>query len=196
MGRHTRKPERGEVADEDGIRPGRDRWLGKVPLLPTVTGLLAIGAIVSAVSTKQISLNFAGGSPPSEPPVSGIVPTDAGHGGGNALTRGRASRGTARSPVAVTFRRTLVGTTGFHGEATLVNRGTATVTGWTLAFRYANTRVTRVSGAVLAHSGLTTIVRNLPGRSSIAPGQVVHVTFIAHGTARTPYLCQFNGKTC
>lgn len=193
MGRHTRKPEHGEVADEDDVRPGRDRWLGKVPLLPAVTGVLAIGAIVSAVSTKQISLNFAGGTPPSVPPMSGSVPS---HGGGNALTRGRASRGMTRSPVTVTFRRTLVGAAGFHGEVTLVNRGDTTVTGWRLAFRYAGTRVTSVSGAVLAHAGITTVVHNLPGRASIAPGQVVRVTFIARGTARTPYLCLFNGRTC
>lgn len=193
MGRHTRKPEPGEAADEDEVRAGRNRWLGKVPLLPAVTGVLAIGAIVSAVSTKQISLNFAGGTPPSAPQMSGSVPS---HGGGNALTRGRASRGTTRSPVTATFRRTLVGTTGFHGEVTLVNHGTTTVTGWKLAFRYAGTRVTSVSGAVLAHAGVTTVVRNLPARPSIAPGQVVRVTFVAHGTARTPYLCLFNGKTC
>lgn len=194
MGRHTRKPELGEAADEDDVRPGRDRWLGKVPLLPAVTGVLAIGAIVSAVSTKQISLNFAGGMPPAAPPVSGTLPSQQ-H-GGNALTHGRASRGTERSLVTVTFRRTLVGTTGFHGEVTLVNRGPTTVTGWRLAFRYANTRVTSVSGAVLTHAGVTTVVRDLPARPSIAPGQVIRVMFVAHGTARTPYLCLFNGKTC
>src|SRR3954471_6676735 len=62
MGRHTKNVEDG-VPEDDG--PHRRRRVGKVPLLPAVTGVVAIGAVVSAISTQQISLNFAGGTPPS-----------------------------------------------------------------------------------------------------------------------------------
>src|SRR5689334_1029309 len=43
-------------------RPGhRMSWIGRTPLMPVLAGIAATGVIVAAFSTRQISLNFAGG---------------------------------------------------------------------------------------------------------------------------------------
>ncbi|WP_345443808.1 cellulose binding domain-containing protein [Actinoallomurus vinaceus] len=171
-----------------------------MPLLPTVAGVLAIGAIVSAVSTQQISLNFAGGTPSggASPIVTVSGPPDqpGGHTTGNESESGRVSRGAARSGVVVTVRTTAASARGFQGEATIVNHGTTTVKGWTLVLRYAQARISAVSGGRAVRTGTVLIVRNLATRPSIAPGRTVRVRFTATGTATTPSGCTFNGKTC
>lgn len=202
MGRHTRKLDRGSEADADKIRPGRNRWLGKMPLLPAIAGVLAIGAIVSAVSTKQISLNFAGGTPANapSPSVTGSARPHPNHGrrtarDGSSLSS-RSSRGAARAPVTVTFRRISLTATGFRGQATIVNRGAKTINGWRLAFRYPATKIIAASGVTLVRTGVTFIATNPPSRPSIPPGRSVRVTFTAQGTGRAPSACRFNGGPC
>ncbi|WP_433182785.1 cellulose binding domain-containing protein [Actinoallomurus sp. CA-150999] len=200
MGRHTRKPEDGARVDPGDDRPGRHWRLGKMPLLPTVAGVLALGAIVSAFSTQQISLNFAGGTPSggASPIVTVSGPPDQprGHTTGNDAQSGRASRGTGRSGVVVTVRTTAASARGFQGEATIVNHGTTTVNGWTLVLRYAQARISAVSGGRAVRTGTVLVVRNPATRTSIAPGRTVRVRFTATGTASTPSGCSFNGKAC
>jgi hypothetical protein len=201
MGRHTRKPEDGEWADPVDDSPVRNRRLGKMPLMSTVAGVLAIGAVVSAVSTQQISLNFAGGSPSggASPIVTVSGPPDdqSGHTTGNESSQsGRVSRGAARSGVVVTVRTTASSARGFQGEATIANPGTTAVTGWTLVLRYAHARVTAVSGGKAVRTGTVLIVRNLATRPSIAPSRTVRVRFTGTGTASAPSGCTFNGKSC
>ena len=201
MGRHTRKPEDGARVDPGDDRPGRNRRIGKMPLLPTVAGVLALGAIVSAFSTQQISLNFAGGTPSggASPIVTVSGPPDqpGGHTAGNESSQsGRASRGAARSDVVVTVRTTAASARGFQGEATIVNRGTTAVKSWTLVLRYAQARISAVSGGRAVHTGTVLIVRNPATRPSIAPGRTVRVRFTATGTATSPSGCTFNGKAC
>src|SRR3954471_13955661 len=103
MGRHTKNVEDG-VPEDDG--PHRRRRVGKVPLLPAVSGVVAIGAVVSAISTQQISLNFAGGAPPpglrAQPQSSDSAQPDArarDDASPAGRKAGRASRGTARAAV-------------------------------------------------------------------------------------------------
>jgi hypothetical protein len=201
MGRHTRKPEDSSWADPEDDRSGRNRRLGKVPLLPTVAGVLAIGAIVSAVSTQQISLNFAGGTPSggASPIVTVSGPPERPSGkrtGNDAAQSGRVSRGTGRSGVAVTVRTTSVSARGFQGEATIVNHGATAVKGWTLVLRYAQARITGVSGGRAVRTGSVLIVRNPTARPSIAAGRTVTVRFTATGTGTAPSGCTFNGKSC
>jgi hypothetical protein len=197
MGRHTRKPEDGARVDPGDDRPGRSWRIGKMPLLPTVVGVLALGAIVSAFSTQQISLNFAGGTPSGGASpivtVSGPPGQPRGHTTGND---GRVSRGTARSGVVVTVRTISASARGFQGEATIVNHGTTTVKSWTLVLRYAQARISAVSGGRAVRTGAVLVVRNPATRPSIAPGRTVRVRFTATGTATTPAGCSFNGKAC
>ncbi|MEV0408540.1 cellulose binding domain-containing protein [Actinoallomurus sp. NPDC050550] len=199
MGRHT-KPEDGARVDPGDDRPGRNWRIGKMPLLPTVAGVMALGAIVSAFSTQQISLNFAGGTPSggASPIVTVSGPPDQprGHTTGNDAQSGRVSRGADRSGVVVTVRTIAASARGFQGEATIVNHGTTTVKGWTLVLRYAQARISAVSGGRAVRTGTVLIVRNLATRTSIAPGRTVRVRFTVTGTATTPSACTFNGKAC
>jgi hypothetical protein len=201
MGRHTRKPEDGARAEQEDDRSGRHRRFGKVPLLPTVAGVLAIGAIVSAVSTQQISLNFAGGSPSGG--ASPIVtvsggPENSGHrtARNDASQSGRVSRGAARSSVAVTVRTTSASARGFQGEATIANHGAAPVKGWTLVLRYAHARITGVAGGSAVRTGTVLIVRNPATRPAIAPGGAATVRFTATGSGTAPSGCTLNGRSC
>ncbi|MCO6011289.1 cellulose binding domain-containing protein [Actinoallomurus purpureus] len=170
--------------------------------MPTVAGVLAIGAVVSAVSTQQISLNFAGGTPSGG--ASPIVTVSGGPESpsgkrtarNDASQSGRVSRGTGRSGPAVTVRTTSASAHGFQGEATIVNHGATAVNGWTLVLRYAQARITAASGGRAVRTGATLIVRNPVARPSIAPGRTVTVRFTATGTGTAPSGCTFNGKSC
>src|SRR5437879_1135266 len=71
----------------DPVRPWL-RWIGRAPLLPVVAGVLAIGAVGTAMNTSQISLNFAGTTPTQCAASTCDTPQDPGRG------TPRASRGT------------------------------------------------------------------------------------------------------
>jgi hypothetical protein len=198
MGRHTRQPE--EAGDED--RAGRSRRLGPVPLLPTVAGIMTLAAVVSAVGTKQISLNFAGGPPAERTPQTlrtESTPPRAGRPARNDFARrgaARASRGTDRSLVTVTFRKISTWSGGFEGQATITNRGVRTIRGWTLVARYQGTQIRGVWDVIVVSTGPTLVVRNPLDRPAIAPGQRFRVSFTAEGGGVLPSACTFNGEPC
>jgi Cellulose binding domain len=205
MGRHTKNVEDG-VPEDDG--PHRRRRVGKVPLLPAVTGVVAIGAVVSAISTQQISLNFAGGPPPPvrqvRPQASGSAHPDGRHGRHTArddssLTPregSRVSRGTDRAVVTVALRTVETWHEGFRGQATITNRTTGAVTGWTLILRYPRTQIVSASDVKVIRKGATLVADNPAAHPSIPPGASVQVSFTAHGPSSRPTACSFNGKAC
>ncbi|HZE33113.1 MAG TPA: cellulose binding domain-containing protein [Actinoallomurus sp.] len=205
MGRHTKNVEDG-VPEDDG--PHRRRRVGKVPLLPAVTGVVAIGAVVSAISTQQISLNFAGGPPPPErqvqPQASDSVRPDGRHGRHTArddssLTPregGRASRGADRAAVTVALRTVETWHAGFRGQATITNRTARPVKGWTLILRYPQTQILSAWDVKIIRKGATLVADNPAAHPSIPPGASVQVSFTAHGSSSRPAACSFNGKAC
>src|SRR4051812_47698848 len=79
----------------------RLRWISRVPLLPALAGVGALGIVLAAYGTQQISLNFSDGV--GGPPAEAGVPTqrqDAATAQGS-----RASRGIGRAgAVTVAFR--------------------------------------------------------------------------------------------
>src|SRR5262245_51216353 len=121
MGRHTRKVEEG-FPEKDG--PRGYRRVGKMPLLPAVTGAVAISAVVSAISTQQISLNFAGGPPPGRPP--GVTEPTSPDGRDSARDdsslspreRSGVSRGSGRKAFTVAFRTLSTWKAGYQGQVT------------------------------------------------------------------------------
>ena len=205
MGRHTKNVEDG-VQEDDG--PHRRRRVGKVPLLPTVTGVVAIGAVVSAISTQQISLNFAGGPPPPEqqvqPQASDSSRPDGRHSRHTArddssLTPregSRVSRGADRAAVTVALRTVATWHAGFRGQATITNRTTRPVRGWTLILRYPQTRILSAWDVKIIRTGVTLVADNPAEHPSIPPGASVKVSFTAHGAGSQPVACSFNGKPC
>jgi hypothetical protein len=206
MGRHTKDVEDG-VPEGDG--PHRRRGVGKVPLLPAVSGVVAIGAVVSAISTQQISLNFAGGPPApdtqAQPQVSDSPAADARHSrrtvrDGSSLTpRGgvRASRGADRTAVTVAFRTVSTWDAGFRGQVTITNRTARPVTGWTLILSYPKTKIRSAWDVQVIRKGATLVADNPAEHPSIPPGGSVKVNFNADGSgAPQPVACSFNGRPC
>jgi Cellulose binding domain len=204
MGRHTKDVRDGVPEDES---PRRNRRVGKVPLLPAVSGVVAIGAVVSAVSTQQISLNFAGGPPPNrraQPQASDSPPPDTRHGRRTArddssLTPrdgGRASRGTDRKAFAVALRTVSTSRARFRGQATITNLSAQPVRGWTLILRYPGTKIVSAWDVKVIRKGATLVADNPAAHPSIAPGRSVTVSFTADGSVASPVTCSFNGRPC
>jgi hypothetical protein len=205
MGRHTKDVEDG-VPENDG--PHRRRRVGKVPLLPTVTGVVALGAVVSSISTQQISLNFAGGPPPTaqqaRPQVSDSSRPHGRHSRHTArddssLTPregSRVSRGSGRTSVTLTFRTVSTWQAGFQGQVTITNRTSVPVKGWTLILRYPQTKIVSAWDVKVIRKGATLVVDNPAARPSIPPGASVKVSFTATGAGAKPAACSFNGMPC
>jgi len=180
-----------------------------VPLLPAVSGVVAIGAVVSAVSTQQISLNFAGGPPPPggqvRPQVSGS-PSPQGRSRHTARDDGalsprdggrpRASRGNERTAVTVAFRTVSTWEAGFNGQVTITNHTDRTVRGWTLILRYPQTRILSAWDVKVIRKGATLVVDNPAEHPYIQPGRSVRVSFTANGRSARPAVCSFNGRPC
>jgi hypothetical protein len=204
MGRHTKDVEDG-VPEDDG--PQGSRRVGKVPLLPAISGIVAIGAIVSAVSTQQISLNFAGGPPPdqrAQPQASDSARPDAKRGRRAARDDsslaprggGRASRGASREAVTVAFRTVSTWNAGFEGQVTITNRAAEPVQGWTLILGYPQTKILSAWDVKVIRKGATLVADNPAAHPNIAPGKSVKVSFTADGTSARPVTCSFNGRPC
>ncbi|WP_242901371.1 cellulose binding domain-containing protein [Actinomadura terrae] len=159
-----------------------------VPLLPIVALVVAVGVVAYALSTQQISLNFAGGAPkesahgPRDSPVSQRGPGQ------------RASRGAGRPDgVVVAFRVQSRTARAFKATATITNKGEAAVPHWALAFKISNVSVRALSGATVVRTGVYPFVR---GHGAIAPGQSVRIVFTATGTPRKPAYCVLNRLAC
>jgi hypothetical protein len=206
MGRHTKIVE--DDAPEDDGPHGRRR-VGKVPLLPAVTGVVAIGAVVSAISTQQISLNFAGGPPSpgtqqAQPQVSDSAGPQGRHSRRTArddssLTPrdgGRASRGSERKAVTVAYRTVSTWHAGFQGQVTITNHTSRPVKGWTLILRYPQTKILTAWDAKVIRTGATLVADNPSAHPYIQPGKSVKVSFTATGAGARPVGCSFNGEPC
>jgi hypothetical protein len=201
MGRHARLAEREalfeafEESDEHMRPPGRRRfrWISRVPLLPVLAGVGALGIVLAAYGTQQISLNFSDGD--NGPHADQAVPPPQRQ---NAAAQGnRASRGIGRAGgVTVAFRATSQWTDGFEGSATIVNVSGRPITGWTFAFRVPNARVLSIWEVQVVRLGNPVIVRNPAQSPTIAPGEFVRIGFTARGAAGTPSACTFNGVRC
>ncbi|NKZ04824.1 cellulose binding domain-containing protein [Actinomadura latina] len=159
-----------------------------LPLLPIVALVIAVGIVSYALSTQQISLNFAGGAPrdtvtnPRDSQVSQRGPGE------------RAGRGTGRADgLIIAFRVASETPGGFKATATIANKGAQPVTAWALAFKIPNASVTAISGATVVRTGSLAFVR---GRSGIAPGDTVRIVFTARGTASRPSSCILNKLPC
>lgn len=202
MGRHARLAEREALfeAFEGTDEPNRPmagrrrfRWISRLPLLPAIAGVGALGIVLAAYGTQQISLNFSDGdnAPHTD---QAAVPRQ----GQDAAAQGsRASRGIGRAgAVTVAFRTTSQWTDGFEGRATIVNVSGRPINGWTFAFSVPNARVLSIWEVQVVRLGNPVIVRNAPQSPAIAPGESVQIGFTARGAAGTPSACTFNRVRC
>jgi hypothetical protein len=217
MGRHARLAEREALFDafeepplDESLRddsppddspdedpgpaaPRRPRWISRIPLLPVVAGVGALGVVLAAYGTQQISLNFSDGddAPHTQQAHAAQAPAD------RAAQGARASRGIARAgAVTVAFHATSKWADGFEGSATIVNVSNRSISGWTFAFRIPNARVLSIWEVQVVKLGDPVIVRNPAQSPTIAPRDSVQIGFTARGAAGTPSACTFNGIRC
>jgi hypothetical protein len=205
MGRHTKDDAEHTLGDDE---PHGSRRSAKLPLLPAVSGVVMVGVVVSALSTKQIALNFAGGPPPptaGTPQVTGRPAPDTKAGRRiarddstlNPRSRSlRASRDSRRGAVSVSFRTISAWGGGFEGQVVITNGSRTPVQGWTLSFRYPGNKILTVGNARIIHLGALLVVRNPLERPSIPPGRTVRLTFTAEGAGTQKPFCTFNGVAC
>ncbi len=205
MGRHTRDVEYDASAEDDPRRSRRGG--GRLPLLPAVSGVVMVGVVVSALSTKQIALNFAGGPPPPTAGTPQVTDSPAPEGKHSSRTARddsslsprsgvRASRGAGRGAVSVAFRTVSTWTAGFQGQVAITNHSHTTVRGWTLSFRYPGSKILTIWDARVIRKGTILVVRNPLDRPSIPPGRTVRLSFTAEGSGGPRPSCTFNGGAC
>ncbi|MEU5420669.1 glycoside hydrolase family 18 chitinase [Streptomyces sp. NPDC001407] len=94
------------------------------------------------------------------------------------------------------FAKTSDWGTGFQGEWTVKNTGTAAVNGWTVEWDFpATTTVGSFWDALITSSGTHVTAKNRDYNGSIAPGAAVTFGFVATGDG-APGGCKVNGGTC
>ncbi|MFC4906244.1 cellulose binding domain-containing protein [Actinomadura gamaensis] len=198
MGRHTRlRTPEDEVLPPPAGPSSRPRWKQLVahvpfPLMPLVALMLAVGVVVLAYSTQQISLNF-NKSPQAATPRDAGGPSD-----GTMSERSpgeRASRGAGRTGLTVAFRVASRTSTGFRGTVTISNHGSTTVPKWALAFRVPGGTVRAVTGAAVVQTGSVVRVRSRSGQA-LPPGASLRIAFTSVGAVAAPVDCVINRQTC
>ncbi|MVZ99417.1 hypothetical protein F8568_003285 [Actinomadura sp. LD22] len=157
-----------------------------VPMLPIVALVIAVGVVAYALSTQQISLNFAGGAP--KDPVNPRDSQVSQRGPGN-----RAGRASRPDGLVIAFHVVSRTSTAFRATGTVANRGRTTVSRWALAFKIPNVTVRAISGAIVVRTGQLAYVR---GRTGLAPGASAQFVFTANGTPRKPTYCIMNKLAC
>lgn len=170
-------------------------WIGRVPLMPALAGIVAVGIVATAYGTSNISLNFTGGAP-SQPQADPQCSAGTGSDVCPQQTDGntRASRGSTRpAPYEVDFSTTSRAG-GFRGVVTVANHTAKPLKGWTLTFSIPNAQVLSLSGlVVVVRKGAVTTVKT---PRVLQAGSSAKVTFLAKGTAGDPDSCTFNSAPC
>jgi Cellulose binding domain len=85
---------------------------------------------------------------------------------------------------------------GFTGQVTVVNQGTAAISGWRLVVALPGDTVSAVQNAEFTDDNDVLFLSPAPSDLSIAPGDSVTVSIYASGPESTPAECSFNGVAC
>jgi hypothetical protein len=161
--------------------------------MPVLAGIAATGVIVAAFSTRQISLNFAGGDKPPASDCAGcptqpVVPQDA--------PDRTTSRSTAHTPLTIRFKVIPLSGGGFNGVVTVRNSTPRPLPKWRLAFQIPNAAVVSVTGAAVRTDGKNGTVVLFGSNVALAPGQATIVNFKAKGAPGLPTACKINKLSC
>ncbi|MCD0448368.1 cellulose binding domain-containing protein [Actinocorallia sp. API 0066] len=207
MGRHTKFWDRPRFADAPPAPSpaGKVRmaWIGRTPLMPVLAGVGAVGVVVAAYLTQQITLNLAGpGAGPESAACAGCEPLRAEVPGyataEDPPTQGTEAADRSLTPPGLRAAFKLRGTTGsgFTATVTLRNTGEEAVSAWKLRFRIPNAEVHGAEGATvqtLAANGGTTL---LTGAAPIGPGATLRLVLTGQGAWSEPVGCRVNGQKC
>jgi hypothetical protein len=163
--------------------------------MPVLAGIAATGVIAAAFSTRQISLNFAGGD---KAPAVVETPAPAPAQEPDALRAepDRPSRSAARSPLTVRFKVVPLAGGGFNGIVAVRNSTPKLLAKWLLAFQIPNAAVVSVTGAKVKTDGKNGTVVFFGSNVDLAPGQAAIVNFKATGAPGLPTVCKINKLSC
>jgi mannan endo-1,4-beta-mannosidase len=203
---------------------GTDTQAPTAPGTPTASGVTSTSATLSwAASTDNVRVagydvvrvsgtteTAAGSSTTNSATVSGLSPSTAytfavyaRDAAGNRSTRSGTvtltTPATTPGACAVGYRVTGDWGSGFQGEITLRNTGTAAVSAWRLGFAFANGQtITNMWGGTASQSGGAVTVSPASYTNTIAPGASVTIGFTAtRGATNTaPAAFTLNGGTC
>jgi len=84
----------------------------------------------------------------------------------------------------------------FEGEVSVVNAGSAPVSGWQITVALPYDQITGISGASGYVSNHILLMQPQPGSGPLEPGGSLRVFFAAQGPEMTPRLCAFNNTIC
>jgi hypothetical protein len=85
---------------------------------------------------------------------------------------------------------------GFTGQVTVVNQGSATISGWRLVVALPGDTVSAVQNAEFTEDQGVLSMTHAPYDLSVAPGNELTVSIYASGPVRTPAECTFNDVAC
>jgi Cellulose binding domain len=177
-------------------------YLGVPPLL-TALGLgprVACRACQFPIPSSAVMGPGAGSVPapssagprPSPPARTASAPTT-----GPAVAVAVPPPATASPPPALEVSYTAIPAAGgFTGQVTVVNRGSATISGWRLVVALPGDTVSAVQNAEFTEDQGVVSMTPAPYDLSVAPGNDVTVSIFASGPVRTPVECTFNDVAC
>jgi hypothetical protein len=131
--------------------------------------------------------------------VTAIAVTVAVHASGNGPSVTLHDAADSAGPLQASYQGGTSWGTGYSGQYTITNPGTAAVTGWTLAFTLPNgTSLTSLWDGSYTDDGGQVTVTNDGWDATISPGATVTVGFETEsaGTAGQPGDCTINGTSC
>jgi hypothetical protein len=84
----------------------------------------------------------------------------------------------------------------FEGEVSVVNEGSAPISGWQITVALPYDQITAIGGASGYVSNHILLMQPEPGSGPLEPGGTLRVVFVAQGPEMTPRLCAFNNTVC
>ena len=84
----------------------------------------------------------------------------------------------------------------FEGEVSVVNEGSAPISGWQITVALPYDQITAIGGASGYVSNHILLMQPRPGSGPLEPGGSLRVFFAAEGPEMTPRLCAFNNTIC
>jgi hypothetical protein len=98
--------------------------------------------------------------------------------------------------VSATYTATPAGGSSFTGQITVINRGTAPITGWKLVVALPGDTVSAVQNAEFTDDNDVLFMTPAPYDLSIGPGSTATITIYASGPDPTPAECSFDTVAC
>ncbi|WP_201299941.1 cellulose-binding domain-containing protein, partial [Streptomyces mexicanus] len=109
---------------------------------------------------------------------------------------GHAQAAADAATATATFTKTSDWGTGFGGQWTIKNTGSAAISSWTVEWDFpSDTKVTSAWDATVTNSGTHWTAKNVGWNGSIAPGASVSFGFNGSGPG-SPSGCKLNGGSC